>query len=40
MTVSIALIVVPLGQLVGLVPSGRTDGIGRLTGLLCGVGYI
>lgn len=35
----IALLLALVGQLIGLVPVGRADVVGHLTGLLCGVGY-
>jgi membrane associated rhomboid family serine protease len=35
----IALLVALVGQLVGLVPVGRADVVGHLTGLLCGMSY-
>lgn len=34
----VALLVALVGQLVGLVPVGRADVVGHLTGLLCGIG--
>jgi len=35
----IVLILYSVGQIIGLLPVSRTDAIGHLTGVLCGIGY-